>query len=56
MGWKTQQADELLKQIFMSVPDPHSVSSQSQQREEKENWPMETPREGECYGNISTSV
>ena len=37
-AWKTQPVGELLKQISMSIPDLHSVSSQSQQREEKEGW------------------
>ena len=32
--WKTAQTSELLRQISTSVPDLHSVSSQSQQREE----------------------
>ena len=31
--WKTAQTSELLRQISTSVPDLHSVSSQSQQRE-----------------------
>ena len=42
--WKTAQAGELLRQISTSVPDPHSVSSQSQRREKKEDWAMETAR------------
>ena len=43
--WKTAQVDELSRQIFMSVPDPHSVSSQSQQRKEKESWGYGDSRE-----------
>ena len=61
--WKAAQAGELLRQISTSVPDLHSVSSQSQRREKKEDWAMETARgkwrqpwEGECYGNIFTCV
>ena len=56
MAWKTQPVGELLKWISMSVPDLHSVSSQSQQREEKEGWAMETPREGECYGYCTSDI
>ena len=55
-AWKTQPVGELLKQISMSIPDLHSVSSQSQQREEKEGWAMETPREGECYGYCTSDI
>ena len=43
--WKTAQVGELLRQIFMSIPDPHSVSSQCQQRKEKERWGYGDSRE-----------
>ena len=53
-----QQAGELLRQISSSVPDPHSVSSQSQWREEKKGWAMETRGERlrcgrQCESNLS---
>ena len=35
--WKTAQAGELLRQISTSVPDLHSVSSQSQRREKEDS-------------------
>ena len=43
--WKTAQVGELLRQIFTSVPDLHSVSSQCQQREKKESWGYGDSRE-----------
>ena len=43
--WKTAQVGELLRLIFTSVPDLHSVSSQSQQREKKESWGYGDSRE-----------